>query len=260
MESYTAKYRTAAVSLDLALSPVERETIIERVKAGAPAVRMQPVCALIGMGLNYDDGLPWTEPVYEDNPDFDQVWAAAASWLPAGEERTAWRAVAVLGAAYLLGRQPEVPEVLGLASRAALSGFPRLGSEEGQRLLAAFDRYAADTIPGGMGTAPSPSLRGAPDLAAGFVSEPVALRIVADALGRPVPQAGQFISGLYTEGTPPGQERVLVTTNPQEARWFASHREAHAYWTQQHGLRPWDGEPNRPLTAYSIEFVSRSAL
>lgn len=54
--------------------------------------------------------------------------------------------------------------------------------------------------------------------------------------------------------SPDGIEMIahLITTPlPEQARTFATLSEALDYWRQSYGMR-WDGEPNRPLTAFSV--------
>lgn len=45
--------------------------------------------------------------------------------------------------------------------------------------------------------------------------------------------------------------RLVVVSTPEEARTFADQTEALEYWKQSYGIRP-DGEPNRPLTAFTV--------
>lgn len=45
---------------------------------------------------------------------------------------------------------------------------------------------------------------------------------------------------------------LTVTREPAEARVFPSVSEALEYWRQSYGIRPWDGKPNRPLTAWTV--------
>lgn len=55
-------------------------------------------------------------------------------------------------------------------------------------------------------------------------------------------------SGEYDGGI------LKVTDDPAHAREFATVAEAVEYWRQPYGLRP-DGEPNRPLTAWTVEVL-----
>lgn len=52
-----------------------------------------------------------------------------------------------------------------------------------------------------------------------------------------------------------GRGLVTFTTDPNKAIQFDSLLEAMEYWKTQSRIRPRrpDGEPNRPLTAYTVE-------
>lgn len=59
-------------------------------------------------------------------------------------------------------------------------------------------------------------------------------------------------SGEYDGGL------LRLTDNPSEALRFEYPGDAMEKWRQPagcdcHGIRPWDGEPNRPLTAWHVE-------
>jgi hypothetical protein len=48
---------------------------------------------------------------------------------------------------------------------------------------------------------------------------------------------------------------LKCTPDKTQARQFASLREAVEFYRKSYGLRP-DGQPNRPLTAYTVTFES----
>lgn len=148
----TNPFRTAAVCLELALRPTERGTIAGRLAVNPGIRRLFPVCALLGLGLNHDDALSWTEPVYDS--DIASAWndSIAAAVAHDSSPPQTWLAVSVLGAAYLHGRQPTTEEVLQLASRALERGRPLLDTDEARRLFAAFDDHADLEVPGGLYT------------------------------------------------------------------------------------------------------------
>lgn len=61
--------------------------------------------------------------------------------------------------------------------------------------------------------------------------------------------------------SPDGHEMIAhleVTDDPAAALWFPTLEEAVACYRRAHGWRE-DGEPNRPLTAFSIQFVNVEA-
>lgn len=54
-----------------------------------------------------------------------------------------------------------------------------------------------------------------------------------------------------------GRGSVTTTADLDSALILSSFREAYAAWTRQSDVRPFreDGQPNRPLTAFTIELV-----
>ena len=55
----------------------------------------------------------------------------------------------------------------------------------------------------------------------------------------------------------PLPERMIVTTDdPTEAQGFADSGAAMRCWRAEQGLRS-DGQPNRPLTAYTVAILLR---
>jgi hypothetical protein len=90
------------------------------------------------------------------------------------------------------------------------------------------------------------------------VSSAVRIRLFELAIpGRPTPHDGNFV----VEFRPGAMDRhgalhggILRTSrDPADALSFPSALEAFEFWRQANGLRP-DGKPNRPLTAWTIEF------
>lgn len=55
-----------------------------------------------------------------------------------------------------------------------------------------------------------------------------------------------------------GRGSAEFTTNPAEAMTFPDMATAFAYWRRTSTVRPRrpDGKPNRPLTAYTVEFAT----
>jgi len=68
--------------------------------------------------------------------------------------------------------------------------------------------------------------------------------------------AGQYIKEADVDAYD-GRGDVAGTFNPQEALQFDSSADAMKFWRQQSTVRPLreDGQPNRPLTAFSVEIV-----
>lgn len=67
----------------------------------------------------------------------------------------------------------------------------------------------------------------------------------------------EYDPSIPTGVAPNGEEMIchlLVTPKVEEAKVFEDMPAAWEYWRQSYGVRD-DGEPNRPLTAYTCEFV-----
>lgn len=84
------------------------------------------------------------------------------------------------------------------------------------------------------------------------------LRVVCVADGSPTPLAGRYVRRWHPSATRPGLPMVDATDDATKARSFATAAEAYAYWTEvnrKHPVRP-DGQPNRPMTAYTCEVLN----
>jgi hypothetical protein len=80
----------------------------------------------------------------------------------------------------------------------------------------------------------------------------VVIRLVARANGARSQRAGKYIARYVP--SPFGRDILVVSTDVGRAKRFEDHTAAHAFWTQQHGMRA-DGLPNRPLTAWTVEIL-----
>lgn len=81
------------------------------------------------------------------------------------------------------------------------------------------------------------------------------IRIIGSAWGEPTPLDGTWLKSYDPEANG-GRGEVIGTKKEHEAMRFADFEAAMACWRQvSHTLptRP-DGKPNRPLTAFHIEF------
>ena len=89
----------------------------------------------------------------------------------------------------------------------------------------------------------------------------VAIRIIGRVDDEPTQFDGKFVKAYDpTYRLPDGSYDggiLEVTSEPSEALSFLTMEEAAKKWAQSYGIRPWDGKPNRPLTAFhcSIERV-----
>lgn len=85
------------------------------------------------------------------------------------------------------------------------------------------------------------------------------LVIAAEGIVLPGSHTSEF-GGEYIERFDPTYRfpigAVYTTPDIQKAKHFNSHKEAFDFWNQQVGDEPrWDGKPNKPLTALTIEVV-----
>lgn len=80
------------------------------------------------------------------------------------------------------------------------------------------------------------------------------LRIVGLADGRPSVHDGLFVTECDVDARD-GRGAVYTTPERREARQFPGTVSALEYWKRQSKVTPLrdDGQPNRPLTAYSVE-------
>lgn len=86
------------------------------------------------------------------------------------------------------------------------------------------------------------------------------IRIIGLRNGEPTPYDGQYLKeydptrdGISPDGEP--INAYLVTTpNKRDAKRFDSFKAAMMCWERSHGKRE-DGLPNRPLTAFTVEFI-----
>ena len=81
----------------------------------------------------------------------------------------------------------------------------------------------------------------------------IQLRSRADGSTNDLP-VGWYLAGYDADGND-GWGEAIWTEDPAEAIVFACATDAHACWTEQSRLRPLrpDGQPNRPLTALSVQ-------
>lgn len=82
----------------------------------------------------------------------------------------------------------------------------------------------------------------------------VIMRCVAMADGRPAASAGLWLRGYWPEGRG-GKGKITWTSDPAQAKRFPSAAAAMECYTTvpaSQPARPWDGKPNRPLTAWTL--------
>jgi hypothetical protein len=86
----------------------------------------------------------------------------------------------------------------------------------------------------------------------------VIIQIVGLASGEPSDAAGLYVQE-YTPDGYGGRGDAVLTPRESKAKRYASSVEAMEHWRQvssTHPVRPGDGRPNRPLTAFTIEIVT----
>lgn len=83
------------------------------------------------------------------------------------------------------------------------------------------------------------------------------LRILSRSDGQPTKFDDKFVKVYDPAFHPPGERYdgglLEVTDDPEQALQFHTPEQAFACWRQSHGIRPHDGLPNRPLTAFCVE-------
>lgn len=74
--------------------------------------------------------------------------------------------------------------------------------------------------------------------------------------GTPCPAAGQYLT-YYDPDAGGGRGAFRTSSRPELAIRFTDAGHAHDCWTQQSRAFPLrrDGKPNRPLTAFTVEYV-----
>jgi hypothetical protein len=85
------------------------------------------------------------------------------------------------------------------------------------------------------------------------------MQMVCGALGGTSPDDGLYLKSVKFDVDEDGRCEIETTPDPAEAYQFKSARELLKTWKRQSVVRPLrnDQEPNRPLTAWTIECVNR---
>lgn len=96
-------------------------------------------------------------------------------------------------------------------------------------------------------------------MATGGASATIVMKILGFASGRPCPIAGQFLKTFDFEACD-GRGHGTFTKDVEEAMEFETIKAATEFWMTSPKCRPTreDGEPNRPLTASSVEIFLKS--
>ena len=86
----------------------------------------------------------------------------------------------------------------------------------------------------------------------------VVLRLVGTAAGKPTEFDGKFLEyydpSYCPKNLPYDGGALLVTPDLNQAMQFKDAAAALEKWRESYGVRA-DGQPNRPLTAFSVEVV-----
>jgi hypothetical protein len=92
------------------------------------------------------------------------------------------------------------------------------------------------------------------------MSERYVIRIVAAADGGYASQAGCYVASFDADAHH-GRGEITVTREAPCALIFHDPAAAFEFWKTQSSEKPLrlDGKPNRPLTAYTVEFVKVSS-
>lgn len=93
---------------------------------------------------------------------------------------------------------------------------------------------------------------------------PTVIQLIGLVSGAPHALDGRYVK-RYHPGPPsmlPGQCLLITVGKKEHAKVYASVREAHEEWVRvdpRAPIRPHDGKPNRPLTAWSVLFLPAGA-
>lgn len=92
------------------------------------------------------------------------------------------------------------------------------------------------------------------------MSERYVIKIVAAADGGYASQAGRYVASFDADAHH-GRGEITVTREAPCALIFHDPGAAFEFWKTQSTTMPFriDGKPNRPLTAYTVEFVKVGA-
>lgn len=85
----------------------------------------------------------------------------------------------------------------------------------------------------------------------------VIVKVLCQANGTPTPFDGQYVIA-WDPHTEAGCLSISTTNDSRIARNFDSNQQALDEWktiSRVQELRPWDEQPNRPLTGISIEII-----
>jgi hypothetical protein len=69
---------------------------------------------------------------------------------------------------------------------------------------------------------------------------------------------GRYVTRYEPEQALQGEQWLWTSDDPMEAVGFDDHSKLHAFYAQAIGERPWDGRPDRPITAYHVQMAQRS--
>lgn len=84
------------------------------------------------------------------------------------------------------------------------------------------------------------------------------IRVEGFANGAPCPHAGMYVESGDHEAYG-GTGHFEFTPDPRRAMQFATPGEAFEFWRRvpkSKPTRPWDGKPNRPLTAATVTMLT----
>lgn len=87
---------------------------------------------------------------------------------------------------------------------------------------------------------------------------PVVVKVVCKADGNPTPHGGRYVVTWYPH-TDAGEPLMQSTDDIVRAKRWPDSCQALEEWRTISNLepvRPWDGQPNRPLTGLRVEVVN----
>jgi hypothetical protein len=73
-------------------------------------------------------------------------------------------------------------------------------------------------------------------------------------------EIGRYVTGYEPRLAPKGEQWIWTTDDLDEALGFDDAEQLYEVYNESIGTRPWDGKPNRPITAFTVEIAMRKTF
>jgi hypothetical protein len=71
---------------------------------------------------------------------------------------------------------------------------------------------------------------------------------------------GKYVTRYEPAAARKGEQWIWTSDDPMEAVGFEDPTKLHAFYSEAIGTRPWDGRPDRPITAFHVQTALRSVF